>query len=462
VSGKGRLAVGIAAAALIAVGAWYAFHKISESPETKPLNPYPDSPFKLVAMGDSYISGEGALHYFPGTDQPSGQRNMCHRAATAYPYLLAEQLEASLVFLACSGAVTQDVTGVNAAGQKVPGQYPRSGHDVVGAKPQVEELLKVAQPGVVLISIGGNDAGFAEIGVDCASPLHSDCRGLASQWLHRLDAQVYPALVHTYSAVREDAHRAPVFALDYPNPVGPKYCHDLLGLNPAEMAFLREVFIGRLNEIVTAAASAAGVRTIDLTNALAGYRFCEKPLGQTAINFLNVHRTSGSPIDVTRLGGLFHGSLHPNLLGHELIDKVVLPRLEAAREGTLPPTPTPHPDAPPPPFVPSEIGSPDVARPFPEGTECRGTELTAVSQMAAEPSQQQVSLSGLKPSSTVCFRTYRAEWEAKPVGAGGAVRVPIDVSRVGVGSINEVLVEDEDGDWKEIVVSRLSSAEGGF
>jgi GDSL-like Lipase/Acylhydrolase family len=460
VSGKGWLAVGVMAV-LVAAGAWFAIHEITDSPESQPLDPNPSSTFKLVAMGDSYISGEGARHYFPGTDEPDGQRNMCHRAATAYPYLLAKQLDASLTFLACSGAVTQDVTGVDAAGQKVPGQYPRSG-DAIGANPQVEELLKVASPSVVLISIGGNDSGFAEIGVDCASPLHSDCRGLASQWLHRLDTKVYPALVRTYSLVREDAHGAPVFALTYPNPVGPKFCDDLLGLNAAEMAFLREVFVGRLNEIVTAAAAAAGVRTIDLTNALAGYRFCEKPLGQTAINFIDVHRTSGVPIDVTKLGGIFHGSLHPNPLGHELIDKVVLPRVEAVRDGTLPPAPTPHPDAPPPPFVPSEIGSPDLARPFPEGTQCRGSELAAISQLAAEPSQEQVSLAELKPNSTVCFRTYRAEWEAKPVGADGAVRVPIDVSSAGVGSINEILVQDATGAWKEIVVSRLSSAEGGF
>jgi lysophospholipase L1-like esterase len=459
-SGKGWLGVGIGAAA-VAVLAWFAIHEITDSPEGKPLDPNPSSSFKLVAMGDSYISGEGARHYFPGTDEPDGQRNMCHRAATAYPYLLAEQLDASLTFIACSGAVTQDITGENAAGQKVPGQYPRSG-DVIGAKPQIEELLKVADPSVVLISIGGNDSGFAEIGVDCASPLHSDCRGLASQWLHRLDTKVYPALVRTYSLVREDAHGAPVFALTYPNPVGPKFCDDLLGLNAAEMAFLREVFVGRLNEIVTAAATAAGVRTIDLTNALAGYRFCEKPLGQTAINFIDVHRTSGVPIDVTKLGGIFHGSLHPNPLGHELIDKVVLPQVEAARDRTLPPAPAPHPDAPPPPFVPSEIGSPDLARPFPEGTECHGSELTAISQLAAEPSQKQISLAELKPSSTVCFRTYRAEWEAKPVGKDGAVRVPIDVSSTGVGSINEILVQDATGAWKEFVVSRLSSAEGGF
>ncbi|HET7510437.1 MAG TPA: hypothetical protein VFJ65_09340 [Solirubrobacterales bacterium] len=44
----------------------------------------------------------------------------------------------------------------------------------------------------------------------------------------------------------------------------------------------------------------------------------------------------------------------------------------------------------------------------------------------------------------------------------GAVGEEEQVSSVGVGSINEILVQDATGAWKEIVVSRLSSAEGGF
>jgi lysophospholipase L1-like esterase len=434
--------------AAIAVVVLLALELLSEPSESAPLDPNPDSSLRIVALGDSYISGEGARRYFPGTSVP--RRNMCHRAATAYPYLLAQRLDASLVFVACSGARTGDVLD--------HGQHPNSGEEdygeVYGARPQLEVEEEFDDADAVLISIGGNDAGFAEIGIQCAFPTNADCRRLASQWLRRLDAEVYPALVRTYTAVREAADGAEVFAMTYPNPLGPRFCRDLVGLNAAEMAFVREVFVGRLNELVRTAAEAAGIRSIDLTDTLTGHRFCEVPLGETAINFLDFSRTRGIPVDVTELGGLFRGSLHPNPLGHELFEKKVLPSLEALRDGTLPPAPGPDPGKKPPPFVPEEIGLPGAPRPFPPNTDCDGSELSLVTQLSAQARQRELPLTRVRPNSTVCFRTYRAEWESKQAGADGTVRVPIDVSRTGVGSINEILVQDEGGSWKEIVVSR--------
>lgn len=455
---RGRILLAGAVALLLAVGAILVVNAVSHPAETRPLDPNPTSAYRIAALGDSFISGEGAQSYFPGTDV---SRNMCHRAATAYPYLVAERMDASLSFIACSGAKTEDVTGFDAAGKEVPGQHPNSPEDVYGGLPQVQALRKVAPADVVLISIGGNDAGFAEIGIDCATPLFPDCRRLANHWLHRLDSDVYPALVRTYAAVRKAAAGAPVFALTYPNPIGPKFCDDLVGLRPAEMAFLRDVFVKRLNEIVEAAARVAGVRVIDLTNALRGYRFCEAPLGKTAVNFIEVEHTVGTPIDVTSLGGLVHGSLHPNRLGHELMEKVVLERLEALRAGHLKSLPPPPPDTGPPPFVPEEIGSPAGPTAFPPGTDCSGTELTLVTLISADPDRESVPLAGLRPHSTVCFRTYRAEWELKRVDSTGTVEVPVDVSPAGVAGINEILVEEPGGAWKKLVVSRLGAADVG-
>ena len=57
---------------------------------------------KLLALGDSYSSGEGAGDYGPGTDTAD---NSCHRSRNAWPTLLAEQRHLkTLPSLACSGA----------------------------------------------------------------------------------------------------------------------------------------------------------------------------------------------------------------------------------------------------------------------------------------------------------------------------------------------------------------------
>jgi lysophospholipase L1-like esterase len=434
-----------------------AFEPWAETSDPAPSDPNPDSSFRIVALGDSFISGEGAQEYLPGTNDP--RSNMCHRAETAYPYLLAEQFDASLEFVACSGARTWHVTGLNADGTSAKGQYPDSPEVVHGSRPQVEVEAAEEDPDAVLISIGGNDAGFSEIGSSCATPFLRDCRASASRWLRRLEEEVYPALRRTFVAVREAARGAPVFAMTYPNPLGPTYCKDLLGVNPAEWNFIRDVFVGQLNATVAAAAEAAGIRIIDLTGALKEYRFCEKELGETGINFIQVGLGSGVPFDLRRPIGLVQGSMHPNPWGHRLMRRVVGRDLEALRAGTLPPAPVPDPDRPSPHFTPPEIDLPAPQRLFPAGTECRGDRVSSFSQMSAEPRQRQFPVSAARPGSTACFRTYQAEWESMRVGADGKVRIPIDVSRTGVGSINEILVEAANGEWTQIAISRLSEGE---
>ncbi len=436
---------------LIAAGLIAAYVHVTRDADPAPLDPNPTSSFQIVALGDSYISGEGADRYFRETDEPGPpRRNLCHRASSAYPYLVAEELDASLTFLACSGAITDDVIA--------RGQYTHSPDGVAGASRQLDGL-EAADPDLVLISIGGNDAGFGEIGVDCALPGLPDCRRAAAFWLRRLDAAVYPRLVRTYRAVRRAAGDAPVFAFTYPNPLGPRYCHDLAGLGQAEMSFVREVFAPRLNTIVRSAAARARVRVIDLEDAFEGYRFCEKPLGRTAANFVKVARTGGSPI--ARLGDLGKGSLHPNPFGHTKLAARALPVLRAAKEGRLAPLPpVPGPGERPPPFEVEELAAaPAGLASLPPGTACAEGRIVEIVRTSAEPSVRSLALDEAQPGSPVCYRTYRDRWRSRPAGADGRASVPIDVGSPGVASINEILVQGQPGAWRKVVVSRLGAAD---
>jgi hypothetical protein len=200
--------------------------------------------------------------------------------------------------------------------------------------------------------------------------------------------------------------------------------------------------------------AAAGIRVIDLQRALAGHRFCDR--GKPGINFVQVRVKPGTVLDLVHLADLFKESLHPNVLGHELMGRAVLPRLRALRAEELPPPPEPARELPR--LVPSEVSPP--ALPFPPGTPCAGSRLIEVQSVLAPPEQREVAFSSVRPGSVVCFRLAGAEWQSKQVGAVGRVRVPIDVTGAG-GGVNHILVQGVGGGWREIVVSRPPEESGG-
>ena len=99
-----------------------------------------------VALGDSYSSGVGTRSYInDGTS--------CSRSVYAYPALIATARGYALNFRACSGAKVADVTNT-----------------------QLSALTSTTN--YVTLSVGGNDAGFADVLTECAQPAWmSDCNG---------------------------------------------------------------------------------------------------------------------------------------------------------------------------------------------------------------------------------------------------------------------------------------------
>ena len=123
------------------------------------FDPVSSTQLKYVAMGDSYAAGQGNAPYLYGSDTGS---NVCHRSSEAWPLQVEQDLLSELdltAFVACSGAVSADITNVNSVNVELP--------QAVSIAPDTD---------LVTVSIGGNDIGFAEtIGTCVASTTAQDC-----------------------------------------------------------------------------------------------------------------------------------------------------------------------------------------------------------------------------------------------------------------------------------------------
>jgi lysophospholipase L1-like esterase len=268
----------------------------------------------LVALGDSYMSGEGAGAYYEGTDEASGDQ--CRRAPSAYAARLVfdQHRFQHLVFLACSGARTYhviakaDATGGTASQPGEPGT-------------QVDQLVSTLKthpatgPDLVLVGIGGNDAGFATIGEICLAP--GDCSSQRTLFEQNLVA-VRRALAATYASIRRAVPGVPVLAIPYPQPFADRQRCDGVALTGSERNFIRG-FVDKLDETVRVAAAQAGLLYVaDMKDSLAahGLQLCANGKNSAGINFINLRSVNGLATERFNPSRWLHNSLHPNERGH--------------------------------------------------------------------------------------------------------------------------------------------------
>jgi hypothetical protein len=169
---------------------------------TTDAGPPPLSGAPYVALGDSYSAGEGLPPYL----EPSPS---CHRSNLGYPILLAVHWAVwDAVDVACTGAVTDDLY------HPQPGDYNEPMQDG-----QLDLLTQRGggATGVVTLTLGGDDVGFAPvlthcIAVGCSSHDRSDAarrikalRGLAPASNVRTPKG---RPIHPLRAVLEDIARA--------------------------------------------------------------------------------------------------------------------------------------------------------------------------------------------------------------------------------------------------------------
>ncbi len=333
----------VTAAALI----WAASpHKVAVDDTTAPTSGQPT----LVALGDSYMSGEGASEFFAGTNDAG--RNECRRSPTAYARLVVEPSRSSplhhLAFFACSGAVAANIyQTAQWPGEPIDG-IPNTGEDQLD---QLRGLLR--RPGedirLIIVSIGGNDAGFANIGMACLAP--GSCVERGQLWLDRLK-EVQRRVSTAYRDIRAAAgDNVPVLAVPYPQPISAQPCpYSLLAAD--EHRFLNG-FVRQLNGVLRQSARDAGVYYLaSMEDALShGLRICDAPRTKIGVNFIALRSVDGVVDQVLTPTNWIHNSLHPNERGHAAMATVLQDWLQMHPNAPARPAPWDQPK----PFTPASL-----------------------------------------------------------------------------------------------------------
>lgn len=309
------------------------------------------TPTALVTMGDSYISGEGGRwsgnwEYSSGnrggTDRAAYKRrgswyydasrvygtttSGCHRSDVAPAASTTVAVDAR-INLACSGAVTQNILRSVSGGS---GQH--------GEAPQADQLAQVAATHdieVIVLSIGGNDLGFASIILDCAVEYNTSpswwpntCNG---EQQANVDSRMAGAMAGVDAAIGEiQAVMAAAGDTDYrlilqsypsPIPSGADFRYSESGWSRTatggcpfwnvDASWARDSLVPEISANLKAVAGARGVEFLDMQDALDGREVCSTSTSQG----------NGADAEWARflVTGLTQGeaqeSMHPNALG---------------------------------------------------------------------------------------------------------------------------------------------------
>ena len=329
-------------------------------------------PTAAVSLGDSYISGE-AGRWAGNSITPTGDKDGTDRACL--PAGLACQVDKTRVYekgtedagchrsdvseihsaslpvaqrvdLSCSGAVTRNIF-----------RATRGGEGQNGEQPQADKLLPVARARdvkLVMLSIGGNDLGFAGIisaclqayvtktgpcepsqqpKIDAKMPQVTADVGKAIAEVRAVMAQAgyvttdYRLILQTYPSVAPRASET-----RYPE-AGPERTANGCPFYDQDATWARDRAAAQIGSVSKAAAKAAGVETLDLLNAFQGHEFCSR----TAAQNTPFSRPTAAGAEWGRfLGastvqqGELQEAFHPNAYGQRAIGGCVTKAFAAA------------------------------------------------------------------------------------------------------------------------------------
>ncbi|WP_295660160.1 SGNH/GDSL hydrolase family protein [uncultured Nocardioides sp.] len=255
---------------------------------------------EYVALGDSYSSGTGTRSYL-------ADGSSCQRSTSAYPALLAASRGWTLNFRACSGARIPDVRGT-----------------------QLSALTSTTR--YVTISVGGNDAGFADVLTECALPgWMSSCHRAVDRAQAFINGPLPGRLAGLYASIRSRAPYARVVVVGYPRIFMGEDCNAATFFSPAEQSRLNQT-ADLMNARTATQAATAGFRFADPTSAFLGHAVCDRA---EWINGLSWPVTESYHPSVAGQGSGYTPTVSAQLTGVALRADGALMRASAAGAGAL-------------------------------------------------------------------------------------------------------------------------------
>jgi lysophospholipase L1-like esterase len=319
-------------------------------------------PTAIVAMGDSFISGEGGrwlgngseafgtrsgtdraaydcgalgCEYDPARVYGASEANDCHRSDVA-PIESAPIAVDEKVNLACSGAKARDLWPAAEGGTSHFGEPPEAD--------QLAVVAKRDQVRMVVVTVGANDVGFGELVAECAldwarspedepSTCHRDAEAHIRAALPAATRGIGAALHGVRRTMRGDGYARSDYrlvAMGYasPFPEGRWFRYPEDGWSRlteggcavwnADADWSADQATVDLAEALETAAAASGAEYLDLAHAFDGHQLCDRrsrrvgadgPSPLTAEWFRRLSFAQGSTRE----------SLHPNAYGQRVM-----------------------------------------------------------------------------------------------------------------------------------------------
>ncbi len=299
-----------------------------------------------VSLGDSYSAGEGLGNYEAGSHVDQSQCRVsvlghcvyhkdpkvidgCDRSSSAYNSTVsgAYGFQDGKQTWACSGSITRDIydgpNDPNCSQGHASGSY--------GEGCQVNRVG--ANTSLVTMTVGGNDAGFANDLKTCymaerpGGAHEAGCVGQQGEIDGEI-AQMKPRLIADLQAIRARAPHARIVILTYPrpfpaNPTGTGACLTLgasiasyhLCLSPGDQRFLNDE-AAKLDTAVCSAVQSADVGA-ECVNAYNAFAACEMGDPHSCLQPPTAH-VSGSTVI-----GINPGAYHPTAEGQQILGQLI-------------------------------------------------------------------------------------------------------------------------------------------